>query len=211
MIFKLYFILLILLFMPRNSHSQLYELSEKAAAEIIISLSEGELLSTVNLEKLKLVINSEFLSNEPARSYQISSASFDSVKKHLRQFESVSKNITPDSALVLFHQWYLGFVNIFYDYSKELFFSVKKTKILFFSTSLSCRCTLEMCKNQLIDILQFVKENNNRYDYWIVDAFKHNELQIKYLTLFTPSVIVLNPDNEVVYKIEYEETTCLFF
>ena len=52
MIFKLYFILLILLFMPRNSHSQLYELSEKAAAEIIISLSEGELLSTVNLEKL---------------------------------------------------------------------------------------------------------------------------------------------------------------
>ena len=62
-----------------------------------------------------------------------------------------------------------------------------------------------MCKNQLIDILNFVKENNGEYDYWIVDSYEHNELQLKYLTYFAPSVLVLDKNNEVLYKIEYEE------
>jgi len=62
-----------------------------------------------------------------------------------------------------------------------------------------------MCKNQTIDILKFVKENNNKYDYWIVDSYENNELQIKYDALFAPAVIVFDSKNEVLKKIEYEE------
>ncbi|MCK7527956.1 MAG: hypothetical protein MZV64_65345 [Ignavibacteriales bacterium] len=34
---------------------------------------------------------------------------------------------------------------------------------------------------------------------------EHNELQIEYETLFAPSVIVFDGNNQVLYKIEYEE------
>ncbi|MBK6912585.1 MAG: hypothetical protein IPH11_02500 [Ignavibacteriales bacterium] len=45
----------------------------------------------------------------------------------------------------------------------------------------------------------------NNLDYWIVDSYEHNELQLKYETFFAPSVLVLNKNNELLYKIEYDE------
>lgn len=60
-----------------------------------------------------------------------------------------------------------------------------------------------MCKNQTIEILNLAREK--KFDYWIVDSFEHNELQIKHETLFAPSLLLFNGNNEVVYKIEYEE------
>ena len=68
---------------------------------------------------------------------------------------------------------------------------------------MSCHCTLEMCKKQTIEILNLAKEKN--LDYWIVDSYEHNELQIKYETLFAPSVIVFDKSNNVLIKIEYDE------
>ncbi|MFZ1798866.1 MAG: hypothetical protein WAU24_03300, partial [Chitinophagaceae bacterium] len=106
-------------------------------------------------------------------------------------------------ALVLFNQWYLDLSNTFYNYADEKFFSSNKVKILFFSASMSCQCTLEMCKKQTIEILTLVKEKN--LDYWIVDSYEHNDLQIKYETFFAPSLIVFDSDNKVLHKIEYDE------
>ena len=68
---------------------------------------------------------------------------------------------------------------------------------------MSCQCTLEMCKKQTIEILNLAKENN--LDYWIIDSYEHNELQIKYETLFAPSLIIFDGKNKVLYKIEYQE------
>ena len=68
---------------------------------------------------------------------------------------------------------------------------------------MSCQCTLEMCRKQTIEILNLAKEKN--LDYWIVDSYEHNDLQIKYETLFAPSVIVFDERNKVLLKIEYDE------
>ena len=68
---------------------------------------------------------------------------------------------------------------------------------------MSCQCTLEMCKKQTIEILNLAKENN--LDYWIIYSYEHNELQIKYETLFAPSLIIFDGKNKVLYKIEYQE------
>lgn len=159
----------------------------------------------MNLEKLKQSFDSDFRSQEAPNTPPVTQQELESLKQQLEEIESVSKDLTPDSALVLFHQWYLYFHRIFYDYSRTKFFSARNTKILFFSTSLSCRCTLEMCKNQFIDLLRFVNENNNHYDYWIVNTYEHPELAAKYHALFVPSVLIFNPTNEVLYKIEYDE------
>ena len=50
-----------------------------------------------------------------------------------RIFKVVSptiKNISKDSALVLFNQWYLHFSNTFYNYADEKFFSSNKMNII---------------------------------------------------------------------------------
>ena len=60
-----------------------------------------------------------------------------------------------------------------------------------------------MCKKQTIEILNLTKEKN--LDYWIVDSYEHNELQIKYETFFAPSLIVFDSNNNVLHKIEYDE------
>ncbi len=62
-----------------------------------------------------------------------------------------------------------------------------------------------MSREQTVELLKFISENKDEYDYWIIDSYWYNELQIEYETLFAPSVIVFDGNNEVLYKIEYEE------
>ena len=60
-----------------------------------------------------------------------------------------------------------------------------------------------MCKKQTIEILNLAKEKN--LDYWIVDSFEHNELQIKYETYFAPSLVLLDENNNLLHKTEFDE------
>jgi hypothetical protein len=62
-----------------------------------------------------------------------------------------------------------------------------------------------MSREQTVELLKFVSENSDNYDYWIIDSYWYNDLQIKYETLFAASVIVFNGNNHVLHKIEYEE------
>ncbi len=72
---------------------------------------------------------------------------------------------------------------------------------------MSCHCTLEMCKKQTIEILNLAKEKN--LDYWIIDSYEHNELQIKYETLFAPSVILFDGNQIMFYiKLNMMKTYC---
>jgi hypothetical protein len=118
--------------------------------------------------------------------------------------------------MTLFNHWYLHFSNVFYQYRKAGFFSSDKIKILFFSTSMSCYCTLQMCKNQLLDIVNFVSRATGcpssgtrkiirDYELLVLDVFMNNELQKEYDTPFLPAVVVLDKNNKVLFKIEYEE------
>jgi hypothetical protein len=205
MLVKITLHIILLIFSTGIVSAQYYESVEKEAERILISLSEGDSLNPSDLIELKNFLSSE-INIELSESFpDLNSHSIDSLTNHLSEFESESQNISTDSAFVLFNEWYLHFQNIFYEYSKEKFFASPKTKILLFSTSMSCYCTLKMCRNQTVDLLKFISENTGNYDYWIIDSYWHNELQIEYETLFAPSVIVFNGSNQVLYKIEYEE------
>ena len=182
-----------------------FEMVEKEAERILISLSDGNSVDPTYLIDLKNLLSSDMGKNISGSNPAANQQSIDSLINHLAEFESELKSISTDSAFVLFNDWYLHSQNIFYEYSKEKFFSSNKTKILFFSASISCYCTLKMCKDQTIELLKFIAENKDHYDYWVIDSYWHNELQIEYETLFAPAVIVFNGNNEVLYKIEYEE------
>lgn len=193
----------VLVISSSNIFGQFYEAIEKEAVNYFLSLANDNSKSEIGFGKVKSSLYSDIDINELEKTYQVSKHELDSLKNHFNEFELTLKNISSDSALVLFNQWYLHFSNTFYNYADEKFFSSNKTKILFFSTSMSCQCTLEMCRKQTIEILNLAKEKN--YDYWIVDSYEHNELQIKYETFFAPSLIVFDKNNEVMKKIEYDE------
>ena len=203
MLLKFYLVVLVVLAVSVNTSSQVFESIENAAAKYFINLSNKSSNADNDLIKLQDLLYQKYDNVELETKYQIQQNDFDSLKNHFDEYQSSIKNISSDSALVLFNYWYLHFSNTFYNYADEKFFSSNKTKILFFSASMSCQCTLEMCRKQTIEILKLAKEKN--LDYWIVDSYEHNELQIKYETLFAPSVIVFNAKNEVLYKIEYNE------
>ena len=199
--FKL--VALVFIVVSINIYSQIYESIEKAAAQYFINLSNKSSDADNVLIKLKGLLFQNYDTVEFESKYQTSINQFDSLKNHFNEYEATIKNISKDSALVIFNQWYLHFSNLFYNYADEKFFSSNKTKLLFFSTSMSCHCTLEMCKKQTIEILNLAKEKN--LDYWIIDSYEHNELQIKYETLFAPSLIIFDGKNKALYKIEYQE------
>ena len=205
MLIKITFPVILMALSTGITSAQLYKSAEKEADRILISLSNGNSLNSSDLTGLKKLLNSE-IDDALLTSYtNVNLRNIDSLKSHLNEFESESKNISTDSAFVRFNDWYLHFQNIFYDSSKEKFFSSPKDKILFFSTSMSCYCTLKMSREQTVELLKFISFEPDKYDYWIIDSYWYNELQIEHLTLFAPSVIVFNGDNKVLYKIEYEE------
>ncbi len=203
MLLKFYLVVLVVLAVSVNTSSQVFESIENASAQYFINLSKNSSEADNYLIELKNLLFQNYDRVELESKYQTSIIQFDSLKNHFNQYELSIKNISSDSASVLFNQWYLHFSNTFYNYAEEKFFSSNKSKILFFSASMSCQCTLEMCKKQTIEILNLAREKS--LDYWIVDSFEHNELQIKYETLFAPSLILFDGNNNVLLKIEYDE------
>ncbi len=205
-------LLTLTIFFTTNLEAQLYETLENKAAELLISLSEQNPNYSKDIEKLKSILFTAQNADELEKIFSITLTEFDSLKNHFLEFEKEIKNISLDSALVLFNYWYLHFSNLFYNYADEKCFLSDNIKIILLSTSMSCACTLEMARNQTIDLLKFQKSIrdhlNNEIEkpyIWIIDSFEHNELQIRYETLFAPSVIVLDRNNELIWKIEYEE------
>ena len=205
MLVKITYALIILLLNSGIANTRYFESVEKEAERILILLSDSISINSTELNDLKNLLSSDIDKDFSDLTSVSSQQSIDSLVNHLSEFESELKNISTDSAFVLFNDWFLHFQNIFYEYSNKKFFSSPKTKILLFSTSMSCYCTLKMSRNQTVELLKFIAENGNNYDYWIIDSYWHNELQIDYETLFAPSVLVFDGNNQVMHKIEYDE------
>jgi len=205
MLIKITFHIILLIFSTGIAIAQKFKSVEKEAERILISLSDEDSVSLTDLTELKYLLSSDIDKNVSGFTPAVNQQSIDSLTNHLAEFESELKNVSTDSAFVLFNDWYLHLQNIFYDDNTEKFFSSPKTKILFFSTSMSCHCTLEMCKKQLVEILKLKRETGDSYSFLLVDSYWNNELQLRYETYFAPSVLVFNQSDELILKIEYEE------
>jgi hypothetical protein len=203
MSYFLKFILFLLVILNHSIKAQFYENLRESADDYLVALSKKDSIKEEKFIKLKSLLFTKAEDETITNLYNLSSDLLDSLKYEFTEYEKAKNEISDDSAFVLFNYWYLQLSNTFYNYAEEKFFSSGKVKILLFSASVSCACTLEMCRKQTSDIINFSKENG--YDYWIVDSYENNQLQIEYETLFAPSLIVFDGNNEVLYKIEYDE------
>ena len=205
MTLKYYLVLLSVFFSSDLLFSQQLNEIENKAENIILSLSDDKVFPDSDFSDLKIFFSEEI--NDPIleTNHQITFTSFDSLKQHLNEFGIERVNVSTDSALNLFVDWYLHFQRTFYNYNKLNFFNSPKIKILFLSTSMSCHCTLEMCKKQLVEILRLKRETGDSYAFLVVDSYWNNDLQLKYETFFAPAILIFNKSNELILKIEYEE------
>lgn len=186
-----------------SAYPQYYEKLEESATNYFISISKADQNSDAEFNNLNNILFTQIAEETLIKTYQTTLKDLDSLRNHFKEYESELRNISSDSALVLFNYWYLHFSNTFYNYAEEKFFSSDKVKLLLFSASVSCACTLEMCRKQTSELINFAKQNG--YEFWIVDSYENNQLQIEYETLFAPSVIVFDGNNKVLLKIEYDE------
>jgi hypothetical protein len=178
---------------------------EKKSETILLTLAHDNIFPEKDFNELKSLFSEEINNKTLETKYHSGFGSFDSLRTHLLEFEIEKTNVSADSALTLFVNWYLHFQRTFYSYNKQNFFNSSGTKILFISTSVSCHCTLEMCKKQLNEILKLKSESNDDYSFLIVDSYWNNDLQLKYETYFAPCVMLFNGGNELISMIEYDE------
>ncbi len=205
MLTKLIFQICLLLGSTGIAYAQSFELIEKEAEKILLSLADNNPVDQPSMTKLSNLVSSAIENDSIEYVPKIHSQAIDSLAIHLSEFESQTKNITPDSSFVLFNDWYLHLQNVFYNYEKQKYLSSGKPKIILFSTSVSCYCTLKMSREQTADFIKVMSGNPDNYDYWIIDSYWNNELQIEYDTFFSPSVIILNDKNSLINKIEYDD------
>lgn len=202
---KYWFAAVILISNCRTGFDQTYEKLEQKAANILLLLSSKDSSTYAEIEELSDILKKNISPASLSNGNSHQNGNELTLKDSFDEFYFLHKDISFDSALVLFNQWYLKLNNSYYDLTVKRFFSSPKTKILFFSTSMSCYCTLEMCKNQLVDILNLVRSSDGAYDYLAIDAYEKDELPLKYETPFVPSVIVFDKSNKLLHKIQYDE------
>lgn len=155
------------------------------------SLPSKSLISELN-EKL-----AELKSIEPK---------IDNLISAFEEFKSIfTQNTEIDTVKKAFRIVNNSFNSLFGNYFLDELNNSSKKKIIIFSTSMSCECTLEMCYKQEAEIQKLQKENPDLFDYAVVDCFTNFDLQSKYEVGFIPIVLILDSKNKEVKRFTREE------
>ncbi len=130
----------------------------------------------------------------------------DQLLNSFKAFEKFYRNRPKiDTLKKVFRTVNIEFNSLFGNYFLDELKNSSKKKIIVFSTSMSCECTLEMCYKQEAEIQKLQKENPVLYDYAVVDCFTNFDLQSKYEVGFIPVVLVLDEKNREIKRFVREE------
>jgi hypothetical protein len=109
------------------------------------------------------------------------------------QFEEVSRLYSQtDSLHKVIYPVYLNFAKTFNKYFVSRLNNSPKKKIVFLITSISCECTLEMCRNQLMELTRFIILNEDEYELIVEDTWTNSYFKEKYSVGFIPTTIFLD-------------------
>lgn len=161
-------------------------------SEINISFLNSKLPGENKFTGLENLLNS-FYADEKSK-FETSEiiTEFEIFLDSLNQVENV------DSLKKTFRAVNNKFNSLSYKYFYQKAVNSSKQKVLVFSTSMSCECTLGMCYQQEAEVQKFCKENN--YDYAVIDTWEDFEIQQKYKVGFVPTVIFLDSDNTEIKR-----------
>ncbi len=110
-----------------------------------------------------------------------------------------------DSLLSKVYPYYLLLTNELSPVLVPEFNTSPKKKIVIVVTSMSCKCTIEMCEKQLYEVIQFAKANRDTYKLFIENAWESEYFKGKYGVGFVPTVLRFNESNEITKQYIREE------
>ena len=110
-----------------------------------------------------------------------------------------------DSLYKSFYFVYLKFTNAFNKFYSEQLYHTSKKKIVFLTTPVSCKCTIEMCQKQLAELIQFVDTNPDEYELIIEDTWNNSFFNNKFEGGFIPTIIILDENNNEIKRFVREE------
>ncbi len=97
------------------------------------------------------------------------------------------------------------FNTLFGNYFLDELKNSSKKKIIIFSTSMSCECTLEMCYKQESETQILLKENSGLFDYAVVDSYSNYDFQNEYKVGFIPTIILIDSNNKELKRFVRDE------
>lgn len=167
-------------------------------SEINIDFLYSKLPDQKKLTEFGYLLNSFYADEETKFEISEIITEFEIFLDSLNQAENV------DSLKKAFRAVNNKFNSLSYKHFYEKAVNSSKQKILVFSTSMSCECTLEMCYQQEAEVQKFCKENN--YDYAVIDTWEDYEIQQKHKVGFVPTIIFLDSNNTEIKRFIREES-----
>lgn len=80
-----------------------------------------------------------------------------------------------------------------------------RAKIILFTTSMSCECTLKMCGEYVKVLQKFRDLYREEIDFEVIDSYADEKSSNKYQISFVPTIIFLDKENKEVKRIVREE------
>ena len=129
-----------------------------------------------------------------------------SLDSALLRFNEVNRpDLTTDSLRAIFRKIAESFEYTFCDYFHAQAGMSHVKKVLLFSVSISCECTLKMCGEHLDALYALKRHYGNKVSILAVDTFHNTDLKDRYKIEFSPTLVVLDGNNNEVQRFVREE------
>lgn len=178
-------------------------------AQINISFLKNNYPETASINELGKLLNTLKKENELPKAISVKKDFKNRIVRLIESYRTFEKFYQDkpevDTLKKVFRLVNNGFNSLFGNYFLDALKKSSQKKIILFSTSMSCECTLEMCYKQEAEIQKLLKENPGLFDYAVVDCFTNFDLQSKYEVGFIPVVLVLDEKGKEIKRFVREE------
>ncbi len=187
-----------------DSTSDLIKETREKISQINISFYENRLpdkLFVSELDKLFVELKDKNIYADSVvdkKDYKLKSSQLIKSFKAFEKFYNNKPEV--DTLKKVFHAVNNEFNSVFGKYFLDELKNFPKKKIIIFSTSMSCECTLEMCYRQECEVQKLLKENPDSFDYAVVDSYSNYDLQNEYEVGFIPAVILVDSTNKEIKR-----------
>ena len=199
---KILFLAFVLCFQAVSIAQPATELAGKVN-DIYLNSFNNESIKPDNIREIQSVLNRIAASDSILSVLQLDKKNISDLINEFSLFENANQHT--DSTLKTFYPVYLHFVSAFRQYYKGQFIYSARKKILFFTSSVSCECTVTMCQQQLAAVLRFIQQHNGQYELILEDTWSSSYFKDKFKAGFVPTVIVVDEQNKEIKRFVRED------
>lgn len=119
----------------------------------------------------------------------------------LVRFDALNRSdLSVDSLRIVFREIAESFEYTFCNYFHAQARMSHVKKVFLFSVSISCECTLKMCGEHLDALYALKRHYGNKVSILAVDTFHNTDLKDRYKIEFSPTLVVLDENNNEVQR-----------